>query len=919
MSALLRAVKIGFLSIFCAGVVLTNPVNVQAEKNLLSNPGFEEDKNSDNLPDDWNRDVGGGKKQPAGTFKWDSTVKENGQYSVMVRKLAGKDLVARWFRYVLIEEGQEYQVSFSYKTDDNFSGKADVMVHGCGVNYRSYWLSTPSTEWKKGQLRFSPAKSGKIALYLQNSGTGTIWYDNVTLKELPPQEMVNLIRNPSCEKAKPDGIPAEGWWIYPGDLDPKKAKVYVDTIKAHFGNASAKIEIYSRQSVCLVSPSHPVNPGDKLYISCFYKSKLKPFILDDSARKKESRLEHIRKKEHVVNFYLYHRNALGHGHKPERMLGKLITDGWEKLEGTFLVPAGAVHTAAQFTMSEVIGEAWFDDLVIKKLNAYSANLSPYEERVSIGKNRLEFVLENYTKSKDSLNLELFVDNQPAVTTTFNPSGNQKEKIGIEYELKGPGKYKVKLSLSLEKDKKVLFAGEKEVIVSQVLTTSIIQPSYVWSGKNVKEVTEKILVDLRDADAKESVIIVEVEKDGNLLKKDRLTPVQPQTTYAFPVTGLKPGKYLMRISLLDKAGEVLSCKEEMFHLMDRPRPKIEVKDSQLFIEGKPFFPIGMFGMSRTKYYKEYAEAGFNFIHHYGFEGSQSVPAASVRECMAVMDWARKVGVWCLVNTGSQEVIKRDWDMIRDRLLTFRDHPAAFCYMEEEQMARGFHTPETLKKWYDLIREIDPDRPILLGDTLRIQPRRFVPELMDIGVWWWYPFPLQGKQTEVIIPDWLVDNVALTDKPIWVAPQSYKGEAENKRFPTPEEYRIQAYLSVIHGAKGLMYFGAHLFYDPEASHWEYLKKLVSELRDMSPIFLAPTSKSKVEVTGSDKISTLLKEYQGSYYLLSANRDMPTANVTFSLPFKPKKISVKNENREITPKGEIFKDTFGKYAVHVYEIHN
>ena len=46
---------------------------------------------------------------------------------------------------------------------------------------------------------------------------------------------------------------------------------------------------------------------------------------------------------------------------------------------------------------------------------------------------------------------------------------------------------------------------------------------------------------------------------------------------------------------------------------------------------------------------------------------------------------------------------------------------------------------------------------------------------------------------------------TDKPIWVGVQSYNKGGPKNRYPTPAEYRAQAYLSIIHGAKGLMWYG------------------------------------------------------------------------------------------------------------------
>ena len=100
-------------------------------------------------------------------------------------------------------------------------------------------------------------------------------------------------------------------------------------------------------------------------------------------------------------------------------------------------------------------------------------------------------------------------------------------------------------------------------------------------------------------------------------------------------------------------------------------------------------------------------------------------------------------------------------------------------------------------------------------------------------------------------------------------------------------------------------------------EYLKTLVSELRDLSPVFVAPTSEISLSVSGSDKVSTRLKEHDGAVWLIAANRDALEATVTFEVPFSLRRVTVVNEDRSITPDGRAFIDRFGKYGVHVYRI--
>ncbi|MDO9464531.1 MAG: hypothetical protein Q7J67_04450 [bacterium] len=917
---IIKIMKLSLLSILYMAVILMNPVNAQAGKNLLTNSGFEEKGK------DWKKDGGRGQ-----IYKWDDKVKESDKYSVSVTREQGAKSVARWFRFVSVKRGEEYQLSFSYKVSDKFSGEADVLVDGCRVNEESCLIRLPfpgeAISWQKQNFVFSPEKTGKICISLQNRGEGTIWYDNIVLEKAKPYEMTNLILNAGFEKATKNGLPAGGWWTYPSYIDPKKAKVYVDTKNAHSGKASVKIEVNDKQYVCFVSSPHPVNPGDTLSVSAFYRTNLRPFELDAEALKKEAQLSHPRRKGDLVKLTIGYRDVLGHssygGSNVKQMDMKPVTNDWEKLEGTCTVPDNVIHVEAQLVLNECLGELLFDDLVIKKINRYSLNLSPYREEVWLGENRLSLVMENYTNAREELQLELSLDGKLVDSKSFTSTGNKEETLDIGYKVETVGKHKVKVSLINKKNNDALFTGEKQISVAKVLETTLVYPTYVWPEEKIKEVTERIKVNLSAKEFKKYMLKIRVTKNSQKIKEDIIHIDKNEVAYKCPVSSFQNGDYEMEISLLDKNNKHLFSEKEIFHIMDHKKPIIKIKNGVILIDDKPFFPIGMY---QGAYYDEYSKAGFNFLHRYGFEGSfdNEDNLLSDKAAMKQLDTTWKCGLFTLMSTPRVKLSKGDFEGLRTRFNALKSHPSIIGYYEEEHMIHGISSYEKIKKWHDLIREIDPHRPIAMADWYYGDKKKGFPyEFLDIAIDYWYPFPLREGQTEIVLPEWFITEVKKDKAIIWLAPQCHWGfgeppkGAKRQRWPLPEEYKIQAYLSIIHGAKGLFYFGGHIFKEREAGNWEYLKKLVSELRDISPVFLAPTSKSKVEVTGSDKISTLLKEYQDSYYLITANRDVPIAHVTFNLPFIPVKIKVKDEDREIIPHGKSFKDTFGKYAVHVYEI--
>ena len=133
-----------------------------------------------------------------------------------------------------------------------------------------------------------------------------------------------------------------------------------------------------------------------------------------------------------------------------------------------------------------------------------------------------------------------------------------------------------------------------------------------------------------------------------------------------------------------------------------------------------------------------------------------------------------------------------------------------------------------------------------------------------------------------PTFLVN--ARTRKPLWVGVQSYKKPGEANRYPTPEEYRAQAYLALIHGAKGLMWYGGSvtggLFLAPEEGHWPQLKKLVRELRDQSVVFMSASDEAATWVAPGDApVSGVVKRTTRRRVLIAVNRSPDPVDVTVS----------------------------------------
>ena len=291
-----------------------------------------------------------------------------------------------------------------------------------------------------------------------------------------------------------------------------------------------------------------------------------------------------------------------------------------------------------------------------------------------------------------------------------------------------------------------------------------------------------------------------------------------------------------------------------------RRKVVLNDNgYLEYKGKPILPLGIF--NGGGHIKEMAECGMTVTHAYNAMDVVAGEPPQDNRPLEFLDQTQQAGLMCLCLVPRQFVFKGDWDAVRRRIRMFKNHPALLAWDEEEGLARGDMKPADLVKLVQIIREEDPNHPIMIGDprdaVRRVTDRsNFFPiDQMDLGMWWWYPLPLGGenqarldgeeaaKGLELAPPSFLTERN--TNKPIWVGVQSYKKPASWGRYPTPVEYRAQAYISMICGAKGLMWYGGGVeggvYGNLKDGHWDDLKALAKELHEMAPVFMEPTGEA------------------------------------------------------------------------------
>lgn len=151
----------------------------------------------------------------------------------------------------------------------------------------------------------------------------------------------------------------------------------------------------------------------------------------------------------------------------------------------------------------------------------------------------------------------------------------------------------------------------------------------------------------------------------------------------------------------------------------------------------------------------------------------------------------------------------------------------------------------------------------------------------------------------------------------------------RKPTPREVRCEAWMSLIHGSRGLLYFvhqfkprfrEAALLDDPEML--AAVAALNREITDLAPVLNEPTS-PKPEVVHSENaavpVAVLAKRHARVSYLFAvAMRDgATTAAFQWKALDDHKTVEVLGEKRTLECKDGGFQDQFEPWGVHLYRV--
>jgi hypothetical protein len=340
--------------------------------------------------------------------------------------------------------------------------------------------------------------------------------------------------------------------------------------------------------------------------------------------------------------------------------------------------------------------------------------------------------------------------------------------------------------------------------------------------------------------------------------------------------------------------------------------------RLLANGRPVLVRGIFDATEPHDLDVVAKAEFNTV---------VVPYR--RASSEMLKKAADLGLMALVS--GQDPDPEFWARQEERLGAFSSLLGWYHPVED---SRGVRVPAAAaRSFYAQITSSIRRRPFITAMRSASMPEEYA-GAGDITAAW--VAPRAGTDARVITR--MIDAAvgAAGSKPVWAVVDlsglywySPTGQdvAGAPVRPNAAEARAMTYLSLIHGAKGLLYYAywvpqyrstsEWLVQRDDPKLWAALAALNTELQWLeSPILEG--SRTLLDPLAGGMVHVALFDSAAGRYLIAANITDHDVMVSFTPPTKSDKLTVMFEERELAAAGPgTFADSFGPHGVHIYEL--
>lgn len=398
-------------------------------------------------------------------------------------------------------------------------------------------------------------------------------------------------------------------------------------------------------------------------------------------------------------------------------------------------------------------------------------------------------------------------------------------------------------------------------------------------------------------------------------------------FRLSLSHLTRGVHQVRVSVADKAGNVGNRLSWRFGI-DTPVKSTSGIDGGVFrVDGDPYFPVGIYASSVSpSFHLPHIEAAAKAGINYKLAGEHNI--------VSLLDELQQYGMKGLVHVyyASHDMRRGDPQPLTQLVESVRSHPAnlgwwnEFSSVNESSMATDA---------YDLIRELDPDHPVLymLSWAGKFSDAYFV-----------YAYPIRNP----LLPDdsiLSIDELVLKPayeavaeegegKQVWFASQAFDYRLDSNRGkvvtldggfrPTREEVRSMNYFALTQGVKGLCFYaaggeipGTDFVADVTLypRQWTEMLTVATEVRYLAPTLAAGVPTNTAHLTkGASAVHFIELVHDDEHTLIAVNAEpkhvLATWEFQASVP-----LTMLFEDRASDGPVQTFSDLFEPLEVHVY----
>lgn len=307
-----------------------------------------------------------------------------------------------------------------------------------------------------------------------------------------------------------------------------------------------------------------------------------------------------------------------------------------------------------------------------------------------------------------------------------------------------------------------------------------------------------------------------------------------------------GRSEITFRLGDATGKVLGERKIAFERVSAmPKWPVRIEKTRTIVDGKPFFPIGVFMLQITREtLLEIKQGAFNCIMPY------------IRPTKEQMDLAHSLGLkviyainegWYGTRACAKDIASPEDELswVKDHVNRFKDHPALLAWYLYDEL--GVELRDRLIARRNLVAELDPGHPTYVA---LYQIDDFPAYVGSFDIFGGDPYPIcqtGNPPISQVTEHTRLAREAACGGAMWQIPQLFdwgnyrKKDAPNTRPPTFDEFRNMAWQFVAEGAMGLVPYAIHSVHemearDPFAIQWQKHCAISHEIAAYRSVFVS-----------------------------------------------------------------------------------